>query len=70
MVVLKCHLSEESFKKKPVSSWVYDICEHLVGEPAYVKSDIVVTDADEKGNFYISLGGDYNKDELVLDVVI
>lgn len=71
MVALKCHLSEDTFRKYgSINSAIYDICEHLVGEPAYVASDILVSDADDNGDFYICLGGGHNKARLELTATL
>lgn len=71
MITLKCRLSEDTFRKYGgINGTIYKICEHLVAEPAYQDSSILVSDADEKGIFQICLGGDFNKDELIFDVTL
>lgn len=71
MVVFKCHLSEDTFRKYGgVSGTIYKICEHLKGEPAYKESAILVSNDDQNGNFYICLGGDVNKKEVTFEVTL
>lgn len=70
MVALRCYLSEETQKTKTIPEVMDDICEHLAGEPAYEDSAILVGSSSEPEFFYICLGGEYNKDELVFDVTI
>lgn len=71
MVWLKCHISEETLKKyETVSEVVYDICEHLAGNPAYANSDIIVSDPDQDGVFSIVLGNNGAEDILDFDVTL
>lgn len=71
MVTFKCHLSEDTFRKYgSINNAIFQICEHLSGEPSYKDCSILVGDADDNGDFYIALGGDYNKEEIVFNVTL
>ncbi len=70
MVTLKCKLSEDSLKKSTLSDAVQSICSHLAGEKAYQDNSILVSNPDDDGYFYICLGGDVNKENLMLDTIL
>lgn len=70
MVILKCKLSKETRETYTPDKLVCKICSCLAGEPAYVDNEILVSGLGEDGYFRIILGGDVNKDNLILEATL